>query len=146
MTRLTVAALAVVVTLAGCGGGDAPKPAPKPRATRVTLDLKGGTNEAAAACGTTHHFAVLSAAKPVRFGGDVKPVPSGRWKVKLKVKVCRAGSFQDLTKVEASRDKSTGHYSGSFTVGPGRYFARASLYVNGKRVARSDKRHFSARR
>lgn len=135
-------ALAVAVILSGCGGANAPAPR-----SGITLDLKGGANETATACGASHHYAVFGAGRPVRFSGDVRPVPAGHWKVKVKVKICRSGSFADAVKTEATRDKRTGHFIGSIpAVGPSRYFARASLYQNGVVTRRGDKRYFVVRR
>jgi len=82
----------------------------------------------------------------VSFNGTVRPVPSGRWKVKVKLKVCRGTAFQVLSSVTAVKDKHRGTFTGKFTaLAPGHYFARASLYVAGRRTARSDKRHVATR-
>ena len=146
--RSTASIALVLASLAGCGGGgggSAAHTAAPPSTPRVTLDLKGGGNETATGCGATHHFAVLPRGRPVRFSGDVTPVPSTRWKVKVKLKVCTRSTAREVAKVEATRDKSTGHFSGSARVAAGRYFARATLYIDGARAARSDKRHFVVR-
>jgi hypothetical protein len=66
--------------------------------------------------------------------------------VKLKLKACRAGAFVEVQKVEPARDKHTGRYRGTLPALPrGNYFVRASLYENGRAVARSDKSHFAVR-
>jgi hypothetical protein len=141
-----VAALAGVA-VAGCGQqhdrGSAPAAA---RGPRVVLDLKGGGNDQATACGAHHHYTSFAHAGQIRFGGTVAPLPAVRWKVKVKLKVCRGHVFQDLLKVDTAEDKHRGSFTGSTAAPkPGRYFARASLYENGRLVARSDKEYFDVK-
>jgi hypothetical protein len=146
MTARAVTVLAVVAALAGCGGGGGGGGGGSTAsgAPGISLDLKGGTNETTTACGSQHHFAVFRRGETIRFSGTVKAPPQARWKVKLKLKVCRGGSFQDLAKVDATRDKKTGFYSGTFLAGaPGQYYARATVYENGAPGIRSDKRHYT---
>ena len=66
--------------------------------------------------------------------------------MKLKIKVCSGGAFQDFMKLQTVPDKHDGTFGGSFKVPPaGIYELRATLYVHGDKVARSDKRHFVTR-
>jgi hypothetical protein len=112
----------------------------------ISLVLHGGGNATVSACGASHHYRTYSAGTSIRLTGIVRPIPAGRWKVKLKVKVCRAGSFSDVAKVVATRDKHHGTFKASFTAQPaGLYAVRAGLYVNGSLTARSNKRHFQTR-
>jgi hypothetical protein len=107
------------------------------------LTLRGGSNASLTACGVVHHYRAYAAGTTVSYSGTVTPVPSGHWKVKLKIKVCSGGAFVDLIKVEATRDKHTGAFAGSFPApAAGDYEARAELYVADVRTARSDKVHF----
>jgi hypothetical protein len=81
---------------------------------------------------------------PIVFSGTVTPVPSARWKVKIKVKVCRGGGFVDFTKLDVAVDKHHGRFSGTLAAFPaGAYDARAELYIGGVQSVRSAKRHFS---
>lgn len=111
----------------------------------MTLNLKGGTAAPrGSACGAPHHFTRYASGSRIEFAGTVRPVPAGRWKVKLKIKQCRGGRARVVAKLQATRDKHTGSFSGRLPkLAPGAYFARASLYVNGPKRARSDKRHFT---
>jgi hypothetical protein len=146
MRRALAAGLALAL-FQGCGGGSSPNtPATHASGPKVTLNVKGGRGENLSACGITHHYTVYSSGAPIEFAGVVSPVPAGRWKVKLKVKVCRASAFQDVQKVDTTRDKHTGAFRGTLPTLPrGTYFARAALYENGQAVARSDKGHLAVR-
>ena len=112
----------------------------------VTLLLHDGSNVSIAACGAEHHYRAYAVGATVKYSGAVSPIPSGRWKVKLKIKVCTGGRFTDVGKIEALRNKHTGAYSGSFQApAAGIYEARATLYLNGAESAKSRKRHFVTR-
>jgi hypothetical protein len=140
MSRRVLILVALAAALARCGGGGGSN------GPHIALDLKGGSNETATACGSQHHYAVFRRGQTINYSGTVKPVPSRRWKVKVKIKTCRGGTFQELAKVEATRSKATGRFSGSLPAGgPGRYFARVSLYEGGVQTARGDKRYFVVR-
>lgn len=147
---MALVAASVLVLAAGCGGGSGGAPrggggGGKP-ALRVTLDLKGGRSQDLKACGVVHHYAVFTSRAGQEFAGAVAPTPTGRWKVKLKLKACRHGAFTTIAKLPATRDKHTGAFRGVLPRLPqGAYFARASVYVNGVRRAESDKRHFAIR-
>jgi hypothetical protein len=78
--------------------------------TTVTLQLLGGTqNLNDMACGKQEPFEDYPAPAQVRYTGMVTPAPSGRWKVKLKLKLCNGKSF-----VDASSQKIVGQPSGRF--------------------------------
>lgn len=110
----------------------------------MTLALHGGGSTILSACGAQHHYRVYPAGTPIVFSGTVSPIPSGRWKVKLKIKVCQGSDFVKLTKVDASENESTGSFTGSFPApAAGVYEARAELYFGTTEGARSDKRHFT---
>jgi len=106
--------------------------------------LHGGGNVEAQACGALHHFRTYPTATTIAYSGTVSPVPSGSWKVKLKIKVCSRGTFVEFAKLEGSRDRHTGTFRGIFAApAPGDYEARAELYLAGVETARSDKGHFA---
>lgn len=144
--RPAVGICALALLLAGCGAGATPHAASPSSKVQVMLNLKGGAPVALADCGPQHHFTRYAARARIEFAGTVKPVPPGHWKVKLKIKRCRAGGSADVAKVAATRDKRSGAFNGTLPNLPGgSYFARASLYVDGRKTARSDKQHFSLR-
>lgn len=115
-------------------------------ATLVGLDLKGGSAQlSATACGIPHHYTEFRAGETVHFGGSVTSAPKGSWKVKLKLKSCIGGRFEDAGQV-AARTRHDNTFKGSFRAPvPGYYFVRASVYVGGRRVARGDKQFFNVR-
>lgn len=138
-----IAATAMLVA-AGCGGKT--KTHVAPHGPAVTLDLKGGSGSQMTACGSQHHYTQYARGAAIEFAGTVKPIPLGRWKVKLKIKMCRGSNFVPVTKVRAARDKKTGAFSGRLPrLKTGAYFARAQLYVNGSQSGQSDKRHLAIR-
>jgi len=159
--RRAAGALAAVIALAGCGSsapaGTRPTTVAPPSSaatpaqtastsTTVTLRLHGGSSLSMTACGAEHHYWAYAVGAIVRYTGVVSPIPSGRWKVKLKIKVCTGATFREVGKIEALRDKHTGAYMGSFQApAAGVYEARATLYLNGSENAKSRKRHFVTR-
>ena len=120
-----------------------PAPTPKPAgASSITFAIKGGGDASVDACGAMHHYRTYAVGSQVRFAGTVRPIPSGRWKVKLKIKVCAGGSFAPYAKFDALRDKHRGTFSGSFAAPPaGLYSVRAVLYINGSSSGDSLKHH-----
>ena len=110
----------------------------------VTLLLHGGGNGEFQACGAQHHFRTYPTGSRIVFSGTVSPLPSVSWKVKLKIKVCSHGTFVDFVKLDSSRNKHTGSFGGTFAApAPGDYEARAELYLNDVKTARSDNPHFA---
>lgn len=99
------------------------------------------------ACGAVHHYRVYPSGTPISYSGSVQSPPAARWKVKLRVKLCRAGTFSDFARFDAQRrNRRTGTFSGTFTApAAGAYSIRAVLYINGSATAQSAKRHFSTR-
>jgi len=122
-----------------------PPPAPG-GAVSIAFTLRGGGNTSTRACGATHHYRTYASGAPVSFVGTVHPVPTGRWKVKLKIKICDGSSFRSFAKVDAQRRGSQGAFSGRFPAPPtGRYSIRAELYLSGAVVGKSEKRHLATR-
>ena len=117
--------LIVTLVIVGCGSSS-------PKRT-VTLSLvSGSSNLNAVACGKQEAFEQYTAPAQVRYTGTVSPAPSGRWKVKVKLKLCRGSSF-----VDADSRKIVGQPGGRFDgVMPvserGAYSLRASLEGDGK--------------
>lgn len=109
----------------------------------VTLALHGGGSADRRACGAEHHFRTYPAGSVIRYSGTVSPIPTGTWKVKLKIKRCSLGNFVDFAKLDAQRNRHRGTFGGTFAApGPGEYEARAELYVSGVRTVRGEDRHF----
>ena len=99
----------------------------------VTLSLLGSTtNRNAVACGSQQAFANYPAPAQVRFTGVVAPVPSGRFKVKLKLKRCNGRNYVDADSQKLVGE-SDGRFDGVFTVTQaGAYSLRATLEGDGK--------------
>jgi hypothetical protein len=120
-----------------------PAPATTSPSGSVTVDLHGGGDATVTACGETHHDKTYAAGTAIAFSGTVSPIPQARWKVKLQIKICAGGTYIDVMKLDATRNKHTGGFSGTFTALPrGLYYARVELYVNDSEVSDSDKVHF----
>jgi hypothetical protein len=101
--------------------------------TTVSLSITGGTgNLNAVACGKQEPFEHFTAPAQVHYSGTVSPAPSGRWKVKIKLKVCNGTTF-----VDSASQKIVGQPSGAFdgifpVLKPGSYSLRAELESAGK--------------
>jgi hypothetical protein len=119
----------------------------QPSSAPLTVVLHGGGDATIDACGETHHYKTFAVATTMPYSGAVSHIPTGHWKVKLKIKVCQGGQFVDFQKFDAQqRNKHAGTFSGTFRAPPaGLYYVRAVLYVNGSEVGESDKRHFETR-
>jgi hypothetical protein len=115
-------------------------------ATQVSLELKGGSGDAAlAGCGTTHHYTEYRGRGTIRFAGAVVNPPRGGWKVKVKLKACIGGRFESAGDLKVHR-RHGGRYRGSVpTPVSGLYFARAQVSAGHARLARSDKQFFRVR-
>lgn len=112
---------------ASSGGGSASS------GSGVTLSVSGAKgNLNATACGKQEAFYDYTAPAQVSYSGTVSPAPSGRWKVKVKLKRCVGGSFTDADsqKIVGQND---GHFSGVFPVpAKGSYSLRARLEGHGQ--------------
>jgi len=111
----------------------------------VVLNLKGGTgSELALACGLRHHYTLYARGTAISYEGAVKPAPTGKWKVKVKVKQCGSHGFQEVFSGKVAGRRG-GHFSG--TIPPragGRFFARA-YYETVQPPTQSDKEYFHTR-
>jgi hypothetical protein len=108
--------------------------------------VHGGGNASLVACGDTHHFRTYGVGASLSFSGAVQPVPSGQWKVKLHIKVCQGGAYQDFAKIDAHENQSTGTFHGNFSAPPpGLYEVRAVLYLGLTESTQSDKVHLESR-
>ncbi len=94
----------------------------------MTLQLAGGKqNLNDMACGKQEAFEDYSSPAQVRYTGQVSPAPSGRWKVKVKLKLCNGSSFVEISSQKIVGQPS-GRYDGLFPVSkPGFYSVRAEL-------------------
>ena len=143
---LAAAALAGCVALAGCGssgGGASGAGKPPPGSPVVGLDLRHSVgDEQLLACSLVHHYKVYKAGA-IPFQGSVRPAPAKHWKVKVKIKRCVDGQFQD-----SGSDRVLGAPDGSFrgalqAPGKGVFFARARYRTTSGDVL-SDKVYFEA--
>jgi hypothetical protein len=125
----------LVTVLAGCGSSSSSKKTTSASASPsqggssgVALQILGGTeNLNATACGKQEPFEHYSAPAQVRYTGTVAPAPSGRWKVKVKLKLCRGTGFVDSGSQKIVGQPS-GRFDGVFPVSkPGYYSLRAEL-------------------
>jgi hypothetical protein len=98
----------------------------------VTLSVAGSSgNLNATACGKQEPFEHYSAPAQVRYTGMVSPAPSARWKVKLKLKICRGGGFVDAGSQKIVGEPS-GRFDGVFPIAKaGSYSLRAKLEGSG---------------
>jgi hypothetical protein len=63
----------------------------------------------------------------VKYTGQVSPAPSGRWKVKVKLKLCSGSSFVEVTSQKIVGQPS-GRFDGLFPVNKAGYYSmRAEL-------------------
>ena len=99
----------------------------------VSLSVSGGTgNLNAVACGKQEPFEHYTAPAQVHYSGSVSPAPSGRWKVKIKLKVCNGSTFVDSASQKIVGQPS-GQFAGIFPVlKAGSYQLRAELESGGK--------------
>jgi hypothetical protein len=112
----------------------------------VTFVVHGGGNASLVACGDMHHFRTYGVGASLSFSGAVQPVPSGQWKIKLHIKVCQGGAYQDFAKIDAHENHSTGAFHGTFSAPPsGLYEVRAVLYLGATESTESDKVHLESR-
>lgn len=113
----------------GCGTGAPAKTDPPARKGQpiVSLGLHGDRgDEQLLACSLVHHYAVFAAGPRIAYDGTVRPSPpKPRWKVKIKIKRCVDGQFQD-----SGADRVNGGGDARFAgllqpPGKGVFFARA---------------------
>jgi hypothetical protein len=130
-----VAIGAALTLLGGCGSSSSSssKSSASSSGNGVTLTVSGASgNLNATACGKQEAFYDYAAPAQVSYSGTVSPAPSGRWKVKVKLKRCVGGSFTDADsqKIVGQND---GHFSGVFPVpAKGSYSLRARLEGHGQ--------------
>jgi hypothetical protein len=128
MLGRTVAAGVCAALLVGCGSSSSSS---SKRA--LTLSVGGGTgNLNAVACGKQEAFEHYDFPAQVTYSGTVNPAPSGRWKVKLKLKRCQGSSFSDADSQKIV-GQSNGQFSGVFVISTrGAYSLRAALEGDGR--------------
>jgi hypothetical protein len=129
------------VVVAGCGSSSKSSSASSSAsssgsasgASGVTLSVLGSSgNLNTTACGKQEPFEHYTAPAQVRYTGMVSPAPSGRWKVKVKLKLCNGKAFVDAGSQKIV-GQPTGRYDGLFPVDRvGYYSLRATLEGNGR--------------
>src|SRR5437763_9741147 len=94
--RMTLAAGVCAALLVGCGSSSSASSSAASSGQAVTLAVGGGTgNLNGVECGKQEAFEHYDFPAQVTYSGTVNPAPSGRWKVKLKLKRCNGWSFVD---------------------------------------------------
>jgi hypothetical protein len=140
MILLLLAVIPIGLAIVLAGGGGTRTVSGVPRAS-VSLALIGSSRGGdAMVCGASRHYAVYPAGSTIHFQGTISKAAA--WKVKVKLKACRAGAFQAAGEASTTLPSKT-TYTGSFAAPiAGYYFARADLEQGGVRVGRSDKAYF----
>jgi hypothetical protein len=143
---LAPACCAAALPVWGCGdGGGAAARAQHPDGFTVGLELRGESGERRMlACSSVHNYAQFRAGREIKYDGKVRPKPDGRWNVKVKIKRCVDGRFQD-----SGADRVPGVDGGQFEgvinpPGKGVFFARARYRDSAGDVV-SDKAFFEVR-
>ena len=114
----------------------------------VTLNLEGGYGNVntSTRCGAVNHYTKYHLGHTIQMNGTVLPVPSGAWKVKIKVKRCML-----VNGVWGFHRVWAGHFSGNRlgwfypAFKPGKlaaYFVRAYYYYSATGSFRSAKQNF----
>jgi hypothetical protein len=119
--------------------------APTVHNVSVTLNLQGGNgDESAVACGIRHHYTLYPTGAVIHYNGTVMPAPTGKWKVKIKIKRCGGSRFQDVWSGKVVGGHG-GRFSGTIpSQGSGRFFARAAIDT-AQASGTSDKQYFHPR-
>jgi hypothetical protein len=130
---------AATALLGGCGGSSSSSSSSSKSSSGggsssgVTLSVSGAKgNLNATACGKQEAFYDYGAPAQVSYSGTVSPAPSGRWKVKIKLKRCVGNAFTDADaqKIVGQND---GRFSGVFAIpAKGSYSLRARLEGHGQ--------------
>jgi hypothetical protein len=139
MVGRIVAMGACAALLGGCGGSSSSSSSSKssssPSSSKpgLTLSINGGTgNLNGVECGKQEAFEHFDFPAQVSYSGSVSPAPSGRWKVKLKLKRCNGSSFAD-TNSQKIVGQPNGQFDGVFVIpARGAYSLRATLEGAGK--------------
>lgn len=141
------AVMLAAALLAGCGASSpASKPPQPPGGHTITLTLHHDTGDhQLLACSLVHHYARFPAGRPIAFDGTLLPARgTTRTKVKVKIKRCVDGRFQDSGAWDV-RAAADGKFQGELHLpGNGVFFARARART-GQGVALSDKIYFDVR-
>jgi hypothetical protein len=122
----------------------------------ITLNLKGGYgNRQLTACSARHHYTLYHRRGLLKMEGYVSPAPAlpdGTWRVKVKIKQCRAGRFVAIWQRHARGNSvvrngvKVGHFRISYRMRKkGYFFARAYYYGYRPRI-KSDDQHFRVTR
>ena len=121
----------------------------------ITLNLKGGRSQQKTACSALHHYSAYHRGRTLSMDGYVTPAPAlpdGTWRVKIKIKQCKAGRFVTIWQRHAVGNSvlvngvKEGHYRLSYRMRKrGYFFARAYYYGTQPRIISQDQ-HFHVTR
>jgi hypothetical protein len=143
---LPVLCCAAALPAWGCGeqGGAAAR-AQHPDGITVGLELRGEAGERRMlACSSIHNYAQFRLGREITYDGTVRPTPDGGWRVKVKIKRCVDGRFQD-SGADRVPGVSGGRFAGQIQPpGKGVFFARAR-YRDAAGDVVSDKAFFEVR-
>ncbi len=145
-------AVAIAMLLAGCGSSSSSSTSSSssknttstgsageatgsvsPGGSGITLTITGGSgNLNDVQCGKQEAFEHYAAPASVQYSGSVTPAPSGRWKVKLKLKQCKGSAFVEVGSQKIV-GQPNGQFSGIFPISAaGAYSLRAQLESGSK--------------
>jgi len=122
---------ALAVGVAGCGGSHA--------APTVKVKVTSAPRAAASACGKLKDYWQYASGQQIGVAGKVRPVPSGSWHAKVKLKRCLGTAYRSFSKQRATLGV---HGTFGVTLGPlpsGYYELRAEVvtaagHTNSRRV------------
>lgn len=138
-----VFAAGAALLAAGCGGGAPAVRKPPPSGVpSVSLELRGARGDVQMlACSLIHHYARFPKGNVIHVAGELAPTPhKASFKVKVKIKRCVDGRFQDSGSWRVVG--AAGRYAGTIEPpGTGVFFARAR-YRDARGDSFSDKVYF----
>jgi hypothetical protein len=132
--RMILAAGVCAALLVGCGSSSSSSSSSSASSGQaVTLSVGGGTgNLNGVECRKQAAFEHYDFPAQVTYSGTVSPAPSGRWKVKLKLKRCNGSSFVDADSQKIV-GQSNGQFSGVFVISKQGAFSLRATLEGGKR-------------
>jgi len=134
------AGLAIVLAMGVFSQAGAADPTAK-RAS-VHLNLNGGyANHNVTACGDLHHYTYYHRGSTIHFNGSVSPAPTGSYRVKLKLKECKSGTFRTVYQ-KHFKGHPGGQVKGAFSRNDKGYYYARLYYYGTTPTSESDKQQF----